>query len=125
MKPSEYLDKCKIALKIESDYALGKALEIPNQRIADYYKGIRAPDAYGCARIALTLKLDPLEVLADIEAQSAKTEARREFWTGFIGRSRKGGGVILWALVFGSSYGTGAPTNTAADTSHNVYYVKS
>lgn len=99
MKPSEYLDKCKIALKITSDYGLAKALKIKNQRIADYYKGTRWPDAYACAQIALALKLDPLEVLADVESQSAKTEERREFWRGFIGRTKKAAAVLLLALT--------------------------
>ncbi len=101
MKPSEYLDKCKIALNVQSDYALAKKLEMTTPRISDYYKNHRWPDAYACARIALTLKLDPLEVLADIESQSAKTEARRAFWMGFIGRSRKGAAVLLLVLTCG------------------------
>lgn len=100
MKPSEYLDKAKIALAIKSDYGLGKALKISNQRIADYYKGKRWPDAYACVQIALALKLDPLEVIADIEAQSAKTEERRVFWQNFIGRTKKVAAVLLLALTF-------------------------
>lgn len=124
MKPSEYLDKCKIALQVKSDYALGKALEINDARISDYYKDKRVPDAYACARIALALKLEPLEVLADIESQSAKTEAKREFWRGFIGHSGKAGAAILWVLACGSFYAIDTPKATAADTSPNVYYVK-
>lgn len=100
MKPSEYLDKAKIALAIKSDYALAKALKMHDARISDYYKGKAWPDAYACAQIALALKLDPLEVLADIESQSAKTEERREFWRGFIGRTKKAAAVLLLALTF-------------------------
>jgi len=66
MKPSEYLDKCKIALKITSDYGLAKALKTTTPRISDYYKGKRWPDAYACAQIALALKIDPLEVLVKL-----------------------------------------------------------
>lgn len=116
MKASEYLDKCKIALGVQTDYALAKALEIPTQRIADFYKAKRWPDAYACARIALALKLDPFEVLSDIESQSAKTESRAAFWRGFIGRSRKVAGFLLLALICGVSYipGNGAETKAAA-----------
>lgn len=119
MKTSEYLDKCKIALGVQSDYALAKALEIPTQRIADFYKGKRWPDAYACARIALALKLDPFEVLADIEQQAAKTESRAAFWRGFIGRSQKAAGILLLALIFGVSCmpGTGATGGAAAAVS--------
>lgn len=100
MKPSEYLDKAKIALAIKSDYGIAKALKINTSRISDYYKGKRWPDAYASTQIALALKLDPLEVLADIEAQSAKTKERREFWEGFIGRTKKAAAVLLLVLTF-------------------------
>lgn len=116
MKPSEYLDKCKIALGVQTDYALAKKLELTTPRISDYYKGKAWPDAYACARIALALKLDPFEVLADIEAQSAKSESRAAFWRGFIGRSRKVAGFLLLALICGVSCipGNGAETKAAA-----------
>ncbi|GAO35791.1 hypothetical protein SCT_1183 [Sulfuricella sp. T08] len=115
MKPSEYLDKCKITLQIKSDYALAKALKTTTPRISDYYKSKAWPDAYACAQIALALKLDPLEVLADIESQSAKTEERREFWRGFIGRTKKVAAVLLLALTFISiSQGGGSGANWAA-----------
>lgn len=100
MKPSEYLDKVKIALAIKSDYAIAKALKINTQRISEYYKEKRWPDAYACAQIALALKIDPLEVLADIESQCAKTEERRKFWEGFIGRTKKAAAGLLLALIF-------------------------
>lgn len=113
MKPSEYLDKCKIALKVQTDYALGKQLDVNDARISDYYKGKRWPDAYACAKIGLALKLDPLEVLADIESQREKKEARREFWKGFIGRSKKTAAVLLLGLCCGWLY-SNAPTAGAA-----------
>lgn len=114
MKPSEYLDKCKIAAKVSSDYALAQKLEMTTPRISDYYKGKRWPDAYACARIALALDLDPMEVLADIEEQSAKTEARRTFWRSFIGRSKKAAAVLLLALTFGAFF-MNAPDGAKAD----------
>jgi len=100
MKPSEYLDKAKIALKITSDYGLAKALKLNDARICEYYKGKAWPDAYASAQIALALKIDPMEVLADIESQKAKTDERREFWRGFIGRTKKAAAVLLLALTF-------------------------
>lgn len=100
MKPSEYLDKAKIALAIKSDYGLGKALKISDARISDYYKDKAWPDAYACTQIALALKLDPMEVVADIQSQSAKTEERKKFWLDFIGRTGKLVVVLLLALTF-------------------------
>lgn len=100
MKPSEYLDKAKIALAIKSDYALGRALKINDARISDYYKGKAWPDTYASTQIALALKLDPMEVVADMQSQSAKTEERRAFWRDFIGRTKKAVAVLLLALTF-------------------------
>lgn len=115
MKPSEYLDKCKIALNVQTDYALAKAMEMTTPRISDYYKGKRWPDAYACTRIALALKLDPFEVLADIEEQAAKTESRAAFWRGFTGRTKKAAACLLAALIFGTSFmGGGGATTRAA-----------
>lgn len=100
MKPSEYLDKVKIEKAIKSHYGVAKALKLHTGLISDYYNGKRWPDSYACAQIALALKLDPLEVLADIESQCAKTEERREFWKGFIGRTKKAAAVLLLVLTF-------------------------
>lgn len=117
MKTTEYLDKCKIALKVQSHYALAKALKINSGIITHYYQEKRIPDAYACAKIALALKLDPLEVLADIESQTAKTEEKREFWRGFIGRTGKAAAGLLLALscwIFYTSAPTGAVGAVAA-----------
>lgn len=87
MKPMEYLDACKKALNIESDYELARRLEVPKQRISDWRKGrvgIPADTAY---RIAITLELDPARVLAEIEAVQEKNPKRAAFWRSFLSRA--------------------------------------
>lgn len=80
MDISKVLDDAKTALSIESDYALAAKLVIPKQRISEYRKGERVPDAYACMRLAEVLELDPLELLVQVEAATEKNEARRNYW---------------------------------------------
>ncbi len=46
--------------------------------------GRENPDAYDCARIAEILDLDPLEVIAQVEAEAARTEKKRQYWRSFF-----------------------------------------
>jgi len=101
MTPTEYLNAAKQALDVSSDYALAKALDVPKQKISDYYKGKWSPDDETCARLALALNLPIGEVLADIRAQTAKTDKAREFWRSFLGRMRQAG-AILSLVIYGA-----------------------
>lgn len=83
MRTSELLKDCKIKLKISSDYALAKALEIPTQRISEYMAEKRIPNPYALVKIAECLKLNPLALIAEFEELSAKNETERSFWAGF------------------------------------------
>jgi hypothetical protein len=83
------LDKAKEALGLESDYALAKALEVNNGTIAGYRKGTRQPDAYAAARLALALGRDPLELIAEIEAEHARTPTARAWWRTFLSSGLK------------------------------------
>lgn len=142
MLVEQYLDKCKIALKVQSDHALAKALVINSGRIAEYRKGNSVPDAYACLKIALTLNLDPLTVLSDIERQFEKNEQRKSFWEDFFQSVGRRAGRPMLALLFGIGLLTGSATGAVdpqnfaklcvvfvtvafmLQTSHNVYYVK-
>lgn len=95
MRTKELLLECKIKLKISSDYALGKKLEIKDQRISDYMSGKRTPNAYACVKIAECLGLDPLTLIADFEEQSAKNPAEKTFWADFQQRAKK----PVWGLI--------------------------
>ncbi|WP_374477525.1 helix-turn-helix domain-containing protein [Zoogloea sp.] len=80
MDISKVLDDAKEALNVDSDYKLAKRLEISNGYIAQWRKGTRIPDAYACARLAEILRVDPFELLAQVEAATEKNEARRTYW---------------------------------------------
>lgn len=119
-KTQALLEEAREKLGSVTDYKLGKVLQIHQQTISRYHEGTQQADAYACARLAMILNRDPLEIIAEVEADSAKTEARREFWAGFpSGLRRTALGAALF-LTFGSS-GVGWPGGAeAGSTSHNV-----
>lgn len=80
MDMAKVIDEAKTKLGVESDYALAKETGILKQRISAYRNGSQTPDAYACARLAEILRIDPFELLAQVEAATEKNEARRTYW---------------------------------------------
>jgi transcriptional regulator with XRE-family HTH domain len=107
MNAKELLLECKVKLKLESDYGLAKALEMPTSRLSEYMRGKVHPDTYALTRIALTLNRDPISLIAEYEAATEKNPIKKKFWEGFISRASKAGQVCTLALVFGLSLLTG------------------
>lgn len=108
MNPAEYLNAAKIALDAPTDYALAKAMDVPTQRISDWYKGKAPIHDEGAAKLALVLELPIGEVLADLRSQDAKTDKAREFWRSFLARTRSTA-LTAALLIFGAFYGYGLP----------------
>lgn len=110
MKPSAYLDAVKAELNLTSDYQLAKALEVPNADIPGMRDGSRKIRIDIAFRIAITLKLDPAQVIADLEEQRAKTEKRREFWRSFLSRAAYGVAALgcTLALILSATFGSAA-----------------
>lgn len=86
--------------------------------------------------VAITLELDPAQVVADLEAQREKNPKRREFWSGFI---RRAAAVVVLACTLALNFSGlseteaatlgGAAISAAAlfcllRVSHNLHYVK-
>jgi len=76
----ELLNQAKRQLNVTSDYALAKALNLPTQRISDYYNSVRVPDAWACLCIANALNRDFLDIMAIVRIDVEKDELRREAW---------------------------------------------
>ncbi|MBN8281942.1 helix-turn-helix domain-containing protein [Zoogloea sp.] len=99
MDISKVLDDAKAELGIDSDYKLAKYLEISNGYIAEWRRGKRIPDAYACMRLADALKIDPIQLLAQIEAETEKNEARRNYWRALSRKVGAGVTVCFFALA--------------------------
>ena len=110
-----------------SDYKLAQLLDLSKQKISGLRSGKEHANVYVCTRIALATQKDPLEIVAQVEMESAKSETQREFWRSFkfsgmrnsIGLLLCGTSVFLGGAWPGGNAEAGIMTN-----SHNVYYVK-
>ena len=113
MDMSKVLDEAKKALGVESDYALAQKTGILKQRISAYRARTQTPDAYACARLADAIGIDPLALLAQVEAETEKNEARRNYWRALSERVGRGVTLGFFVALFGitvtpeKSYATG------------------
>jgi plasmid maintenance system antidote protein VapI len=123
MKIRERLLECKVKSGIKSDYALAKALGVPRQQMSELLKGRKKPDAYICVKIGDMLGVHPLILLAELEADNAKTTERRAFWENF-GRRIKTGALGMLALISTAFWLPEQKASAGLLDTHNVYYVK-
>jgi len=98
MKIKERLLECKIKTGLKSDYALAGHLGIPRQAISELMQGKRHPDAFIAVKIADVLGIHPMMLLAEFEAEKAKTKDRQGFWLNFE-RRIKNGAVAMLVLI--------------------------
>ncbi len=75
-----YIDEFKEKLKIDSDYAVAKELGIARQQLSRIRNGYTAIGREKCIRIAQALKIDPVEIIATIEAAKEKTPEVKAVW---------------------------------------------
>ena len=98
MKIRERLLECKVKTGIKSDYGLAKALGINRARVHDYMTAKAKPDAYIAVKIGEILNIHPLLLLAEFEAETARSAERQAFWLNF-GQRIKTGAVAMLALI--------------------------
>ena len=87
MTPNEYLNAAKKAMQIESDYELAKRFDVGTGIISKLRQGTRSVPTIMATRIAIALNIDPMTVIADLEAQREKNPKKAEFWRSFPSRS--------------------------------------
>lgn len=108
MKPNDYLDAAKKKLNLPSDYALAKKLEIPNGQLPGMRSGKRAIPDCMAFKLAITLEMDPAQVIADLNEQKEKDPARKAFWQSFLSHARKNVLIAcMLALSFSAGLGSG------------------
>lgn len=87
MKPAEYLDAARAALKLKSDYALAKVMNITSDRLSKLRRQERPMDEAEIVFLAATLALDPALVMADLGEQRTKNAKKKELLRGFLSRA--------------------------------------
>lgn len=80
MNATEWLDKAKEKLKIDSDYKLAQIIGITQSTISMIRKRNAGIDNYIALRLADILEIRELTVIIDLEIQKAKTKEKREYW---------------------------------------------
>lgn len=80
MEATEWLNKAKQKLKLESDYQLAKIIGIGNGAIANIRKRNNGMDNYVASRIEDILELERMTIIIDMEIQKAKSEEKRRYW---------------------------------------------
>jgi plasmid maintenance system antidote protein VapI len=84
MQISDLLDRAKAKANISSDYALAKVLGITTGNLSNIRAGRTHPSNEEAVKLATLAGLDEMDVIAEIELQTAKTEKKKEFWKHYI-----------------------------------------
>jgi ribosome-binding protein aMBF1 (putative translation factor) len=80
MEATDWLDKAKEKLKIDSDYKLAKIIGIGNAAIANIRRRKSGMDNYVASRLEDMLELEKMTVIIDMEIQKAKSEEKKKYW---------------------------------------------
>ncbi|ELW9447700.1 DUF3693 domain-containing protein [Burkholderia orbicola] len=111
----EYLDAYKAKLGVDSDYAAAKALGVTRSAVSNYRNGSRGFDDATAVRIAEVLDVNPMEVIAAVHGEWARTEDMREFWEGVWGKVT--GATVATAMAVGLA---AAPSVAEAATIQSI-----
>lgn len=95
MKTAAYLERLKHLAPRPTVYAVAQLLELPEKHVRSWYLGKSRPDTFSCVRIAELLALDPLQVIADVEAEREKDEVKRARWMELSRRLGRAAVLIL------------------------------
>jgi predicted transcriptional regulator len=95
MKSKEYLDKAKVKLGIQSDYALAKALRVSQPAVINYRKGRSVMEDDVALKLARILELNPMEVIATANLERAKSDEMRAVWSEILEKISKGFEILL------------------------------
>ena len=90
MNSAKFLDAIKKKHGIQTDYRLGRILEISHSRISNYRTGRREFDEDTCVLVAIELD-EPVEyVMAEIQAVRATRTKHEAAWRRLARLARKG-----------------------------------
>lgn len=99
MRTVEYLDAIRRRYKLTSDYQAHKLLGVTKQSITHYRNGKTQFADEVAARVAMLLNLDPLQVLADMHAERAQTDAQRAIWRMIAARVGQAALLLLAVIL--------------------------
>ena len=96
---NQYLDEIKARYGLPSDYAVAKLLKISPANVTGYRKGKSGFDDERALIVAELLEIDPVIVLADMNAMRTKCPAARDVWER-VARSTAAAVFAVFLAVF-------------------------
>src|SRR3989338_7175903 len=84
MTLAELMDKAKTRANLPSDYALAKVLGIYRSIVSSWRKGKKHPSNTEAVQLATLAGLPEMNVIAEIEYQTATNEKKKEFWKSYL-----------------------------------------
>lgn len=102
----QYLEAVRTRCGLTSDYQLAKLLELTPQQISRYRRLGDVLSDYTAVKVARLLELEPLEVIAQINAERAARAKRTEeqrFWEK-LAKTAAGVAAVVLVAVSGLAY---------------------
>ena len=112
MKTIDYLDL--LVAKYGSDYKVAKALNVKNSTVSRWRCQKGEADQAFALRIADLLEIDRMEVLANIQAASAKNADVRQVWVDLAKKLHHAAAVLILSGGILLSAGVQTPITTLA-----------
>lgn len=97
----QLIEQVRQKLHGATDYKIAQVLDLHTEYVSGYVNGERKADAYACAKIAEILDRDPLKVIAQVEAEAARTEKKREYWRSFFSGLKRRAHVVALCVTLG------------------------
>lgn len=91
----KYLDQVAAKHHGASDYRIAQLMEESRQRISSYRTGATNFDNKAALKVAELLGIDPLQIIAEVEKDRAKSDSDRDFWGGQLRRMGVAAGLGL------------------------------
>lgn len=119
---AQYLGELKKHWGIESDYALAKKLETSGSVLHSYRTGRTRFDNYMCMRVAEILHLDPMLVIADIQAEREKRPEVKKYWIN-LAQSLRHTAALLAVVMLSALLWASPQKSTACELERPQLYI--
>lgn len=96
----ELIERAKTRANLSSDYALAKAIGIPQSIITHWKKGKRHPSNEEAIQLATLAGIPEMTVIAEIELATATTEKKKKFWENYIEKRGIAACMTMTALAY-------------------------
>jgi len=108
------LDKAQVIHRLPSDYKLALVMGISHSSLTSYRQGKTLPDARVIAKLCDLTGDDPGILLAQIEAERAKTAEARALWLQVVERLQSTLHAAIFSVLIGGAFWGGFPSESQA-----------